>query len=131
MINIKDLYIGEIGEFKGYIYHNNKTFIDYEKREDVSFFLKKGEYFYDIFTNRKYQILKAGEQIPADNIGLLEPKKYNEYFYDKTSSMLENDFMFSVNELKEIKQAMKTSSIFGSRKVGQILSYRKQNELEM
>ena len=131
MLNIKKLYIGEIGRFEGYIHGANGTVVDYTKLKSASFYLKKDECYYDIFTGRPYQILKAGEQIPADNVGLVEPQKCSQYFSNKTNSMIENDYMFSIEDLQQIADEMASGELFAGRKIQQILTKRKENELGM
>ncbi|MGN1222255.1 MAG: hypothetical protein ACI4TT_03380 [Christensenellales bacterium] len=130
MINIKNLYIGEIGKFKGYVYPDGRALIDYDKLKGVSFYLKKDDYYYDIFYNQKYQVLNAIESIPENGIGLVEPKKYNEYFSDAICDMIDENPMFSLDELKEIKQKMAQGPVFGGIKINQIIN-EKQDEFEM
>lgn len=129
-INIKNLYIGEIGRFVGFNNRGRGYYVEYETLEQASFFVKQGDKFYNLFTGRAYDILQSGHDVPDNGIGLVEPKKYDEVFLDCAIDKINKNPMFTIQELELIDRELKNSSVFASFKIEKIIKYR-ENELSM
>ena len=122
-IDIRDLYIAELGKFQYCKYIVKTPYLEYIKLKPNTFYYKHKNYFIDIFSGKKFIELKA-ETVKKDEIGLINPKKCTQLFLDSTVKQIDKDSMFSLDELKSIAKLLKKDIVYGSIKTEAILLER-------
>lgn len=126
-IDIKNLYIAEVGKFQFFKFVANNPQMEYKKLKSYSFYYKDKHTYVDIFSGDRYTELKYST-VQKNDIGLIEPKKYNQMFMDTAVKKIEQNGMFSISELKDIARHMKKEVIWGSIWAEKILLEREIGE---
>lgn len=112
-IDIKNLYMAEVGYFQYFQKVGNFKKIEYKKLKNISFFEKQGEDYIDIFSGRVFKQLTT-DNAPLQKVGVVEPLKYDVLFMPSCVEQINNNPYFSKQELFDIKKAIKKDIVWGS-----------------
>ena len=124
-VNIKDLYVGAIGRFTGYVHVNGRTYIDFDKLQPQSFYVKQGSKYFDIFTGRGYNPMTSRTGVPEEGYGLVEPEKFVEYMPYDILQKVEKNPMIDIEDLRSIARKMDYSMSFGYMELEKTIKTKK------
>lgn len=112
-IDIRDLYMAEVGLFQYFKKVANSQQLEYKKLKHISFFKKQGDSFIDIFSGKTFKQLTP-ENATTQKVGVVEPLKYDVLFMPSAVKQINSNPYFKLDELQTIKNSMKKDTIYGS-----------------